>query len=204
MFRVALNMVLILVLLILVGIRWVAGVDPSRPNYRIMPEMVQSPAYQAYSSSPVFPDGRTLREPPEGAIPRGHLPLHYEATSEGAARAARELVNPFAGDPEPHLPRGAAVYQAFCQTCHGPGGQGQAEPTRRGVPPPPSLLVENALSLADGHLFHLITYGQGNMAPYASQISREDRWRVILHLRSMQGRLTATQPATETAPASAP
>jgi hypothetical protein len=35
-------------------------------------------------------------------------------------------------------------------------------------------------------LFHIITYGQTNMAAYASQVAREDRWAAILHIRHLQ------------------
>lgn len=40
--------------------------------------------------------------------------------------------------------------------------------------------------MKDGQLFHILTYGQGNMPSYATQLSREDRWRVIVHVRSLQ------------------
>jgi hypothetical protein len=41
-------------------------------------------------------------------------------------------------------------------------------------------------------MFHIITYGKGNMPPHAAQISREDRWKVILHIRSLQAESEAT------------
>jgi mono/diheme cytochrome c family protein len=36
-------------------------------------------------------------------------------------------------------------------------------------------------------MFHVLTYGQGNMPSFATQLSRDDRWSVILHLRMLQG-----------------
>ena len=51
---------------------------------------------------------------------------------------------------------------------------------------PPSLRAERAMRLADGHLFHVVTKGQGNMASYAVQIPPEDRWKTILHVRRLQ------------------
>lgn len=38
----------------------------------------------------------------------------------------------------------------------------------------------------DGQLFHIVTYGRDKMASYAGQLSREDRWAVILYIRSLQ------------------
>jgi mono/diheme cytochrome c family protein len=63
--------------------------------------------------------------------------------------------------------------------------------TKQGVPPPPSLLAERALRMADGQMYHIITFGQGNMAAYASQVEREDRWRVINYVRELQKEATA-------------
>jgi hypothetical protein len=56
----------------------------------------------------------------------------------------------------------------------------------RGVPPPASLTADKAVQMKDGELFHIITFGQRNMPSLESQLSREDRWKVILHLRSLQ------------------
>jgi mono/diheme cytochrome c family protein len=52
--------------------------------------------------------------------------------------------------------------------------------------------------MKDGQLFHVLTYGQNNMPFYASQLSREDRWNVILYVRTMQA---AAAPAPAPAPA---
>jgi hypothetical protein len=35
-------------------------------------------------------------------------------------------------------------------------------------------------------MFHILTYGQGNMASYAGQLSVEDRWQVLLRVRELQ------------------
>jgi hypothetical protein len=35
-------------------------------------------------------------------------------------------------------------------------------------------------------MFHVLTYGQGAMASYAALLSRDDRWCVVLHVRSLQ------------------
>ena len=49
------------------------------------------------------------------------------------------------------------------------------------------------MQMKDGQLFHILTHGQNNMASYASQLSREDRWNVIVYVRSLQA---AAKPAT--------
>jgi mono/diheme cytochrome c family protein len=57
--------------------------------------------------------------------------------------------------------------------------------TKRGVPPPSSLLSENVKNMKDGQLYFIISNGKGNMASYRSQVQREDRWKVIKFIRTM-------------------
>jgi len=121
-----------------------------------------------------------------GTIPRGELPLPYAPTPEDAVRAGAELTNVFAATDNAAMDRGYAVFTNFCAPCHGASGQGNGPVAMRGVPPPPSLLAEHAVQMKDGRLFHVLSFGQGNMASYSSQISREDRWKIILYVRDLQ------------------
>jgi mono/diheme cytochrome c family protein len=84
------------------------------------------------------------------------------------------------------LERGAFLFRNYCQMCHGPEGKGDGPMMQRGMPPSASLLAENAVQMQDGQLFHVLTYGQRNMSSHAAQLSREDRWKVILHVRALQ------------------
>jgi mono/diheme cytochrome c family protein len=195
----------LLVLLLLVGVLLHVGARPdySRRNVQYMPDMADSPAYVADEANDGFPDGRTIRTPPAGTVPRGFLPLHDEAglldgttawdklTPEGQARwdAYAPAVDP-ATLPEAErtvsLQRGRTVFQNVCATCHGAGGTGGAEPPKRGVPLAPSLLDPRIREMTDGHLFHVITNGKANMKPHRNHVAREDRWKVIRYLRSLQ------------------
>jgi mono/diheme cytochrome c family protein len=148
--------------------------------------MVQSVPYDTFAANPNFPDGKTLQLPEPGTIPRGHLPLHFKATPEDALRAGEELRNPYRADDPKVLQRGKYIYANYCQLCHGATGKGDGPLTVRGVPPPPSFLAEKAVKMRDGQIFHVLTYGQGNMAAYASQIPREDRWYVTAFVRGLQ------------------
>lgn len=167
------------------GLNWFLERDTGRPGLEFLPEMVHSPAFKAYTANPFFADGKTLQRPVSGTIARGHEPLHFQATPEDAFRAGLELRNPLAADP-PAEGRGGEIYRNFCTPCHGGGGLGDGPVVRRGFPAPASLLADKATALPDGRMFHILTYGQGNMPSYASQISQEERWRVILYVRSLQ------------------
>lgn len=160
--------------------------DSSTRTPDVFPNMFYSPAFEAQEPNPVFADGRTLRPPVPGAIARGFMPFPYGVTVEEGKRAGAELINPF--KPEPAvLARGERVYRAWCAACHGPGGAGDGAVTRRGVPPPPSLMLDNAMNMKDGEMYHLVTLGRNNMPAHAGQVAREDRWKAILHVRQLQG-----------------
>jgi mono/diheme cytochrome c family protein len=184
--RRAVNVCLLLLLLTVVALTWLTGTDPGRPNQEFLPQMAHSPRYNTFSANPNFPDGQTQQPPVPGTVARGRMPLHYRATPEDALRAGEELHSLLKADDTRARQRGATVFTNYCQVCHGPGGKGDGPAVQRGVPPPPSLLAEKALRLKDGQMFHILTYGQGNMASYAGQLSREDRWYVILHVRALQ------------------
>ena len=184
---VVLHLLLVLLLAGLIGLHWLVLPDHSRRNYEFLPDMVESVAHDSQTAVPALSDGSPIDlRPPEGSVARGYLPLEYPATPEGARRAGEELRNPFRSDDPDAVARGEFVFNTFCSVCHGGGGQGNGPVTRKGVPPPPPLLAENAVGMRDGRMYHVISQGQGNMAPYAAQVERMDRWRVILYIRSLQ------------------
>lgn len=195
------NIVLGLMLAAVVLLAAAAQVDHSRPNYELLPAMKRSPASDAYAANDVFANGRTLQTPVAGVIARGELPLHYAATPEDAQRAGDELQNPFnhadAQWLEASVERGARVYAVFCIACHGPSGAGDGPVAQRGFPPPPPLPTGKSAQMKDGQLFHILTYGQGSMAPMAAQLTRDRRWDVVNFVRSLQISADAP-PAAET------
>ena len=108
--------------------------------------MVNSLAYEAQAPSPRFAGDFAIDlRPPAGSVARGHEPLPYDSSPEGAILAGVELVNPIAAEDATAAARGAFVFSTFCVVCHGPQGLGDGPVTKLGVPPPPSLLAERAL-----------------------------------------------------------
>ncbi len=160
--------------------------DPTRRNFALFTEMASSRAFESFAPSGELPGGRVLQPLVAGVVPRGAEPFGYGPGPEEAERAGSELTNPFARDDDGAARRGAQRYRIFCAVCHGPDGAGDGAAVARGMPPPPSLLGARALALPDGALYHVLTHGQGNMAPSAAELLPEDRWRVVLHLRRLQ------------------
>ena len=198
--RVVLNAFLLVTLIASVTASWLLSPDPTRPNLEFLPQMAHQPRYSTFSPNPNFPDGGTLQRPEPGTISREFMPLHYAATPADALRAGEELASPLEpGNVRAHE-RGRFVFANFCAICHGAGGTGMGPVAQRGYPPPPSLLAEHAQKMKDGQLFHILTYGQNNMPSYASQLSRDDRWNVVLYVRTLQA---MAQPVSQPAPVKA-
>jgi len=199
-----LNLVLALLLLISLGGHFFVYDQPAQPNFEWMPEMVRSAAFESFSANPNFADGKTLQLPPEHTIARGSRVARYQATEADAVRAGAELANPVKPEDLQALNHGAARFQVFCVPCHGASGRGDGPVVMRGYPAPPPLHSEKTLALPEGRMFHIITFGQKNMPGYASQISEEDRWKIIAYARSLQRSMAAQAAAASAAAQPAP
>ncbi len=160
--------------------------DPRERNLQVLPaDMVRTRIARSDGLTDGFPDRLVKRLPPEGTIPRDGVLEEFGPSLEEAKRAGETLASPIPKSPAA-LARGAAVFGRTCACCHGTGGLGDAPVTKRGFPPPPSLLLPAAKALKDGEILHAITYGRKNMPPAAIQVEPDDRWRVIQYLRSLQ------------------
>ena len=197
--RALLNGFLLLAVIVSVAASWIFSSDPTRPNFEFLPQMAHSPRYNAFARNPNFSNEGTLQRPEPGTIPRGYMPLHYAATPQDALRAGEELQSPLDPRSVQARQRGEFVFANFCAVCHGAGGAGNGPVPQRGYPAPPSLLAEHSAKMKDGQMFHVLSYGQNNMPSYASQLSRDDRWNVILYVRTMQVAAALPAPALPTA-----
>jgi mono/diheme cytochrome c family protein len=176
----------VVVAVVLLALQFALAPDASRRNVEIFTEMVYSAAGESLARSEALTGGIVQQPLLAGVVVRGMPPFRYGDGPEEAQRAGRELVNPIAADDADALASGAELFGSFCAPCHAGTGEGAGPVTRRGMLPPPSLLAARALAMPDGEIFHVLTRGQGNMASYAVQLSPEDRWAVILHVRSLQ------------------
>jgi mono/diheme cytochrome c family protein len=176
----------ILLPMVVCGGVYLLGRDVTVRNREWTTQMQYSPAYLSQTSNPVLPNQMTEQLPVEGTIPRGYRPFHYGVSEEEAARAGRELKNPFAATPE-NLARGQYIFSNYCLMCHGATGGGDG-PMIPKYPNPPSYKTETSRNLPDGSMFHVITLGRKDMPAHAAQVSVDDRWKVILYIRNLQGR----------------
>jgi hypothetical protein len=158
------------------------------------PDMFYSTAYETFSKNPNFKDSMTMRLPVQGTVPRDFVPFDYTIDPESRIRAGIELVNPFPNSSE-NLARGKKIYSIFCIGCHGVSGGGDGRLYKSGLYPmqPRVLTDEKAKKLMDGEIFHTITLGLGSMGAHGAQIRPEDRWKLVLYIRSLQDDAHGTQ-----------
>jgi len=163
--------------------------DRNHPGWDYFPDMFYSTAYESYSKNPNFSDGMTMRTPVPGTVPRDYTPFNYTIDPESRILAGKELVNPFTATAE-NLDRGKNVYSTFCAGCHGVSGAGDGNLYKSGLyPMQPRILTEEKIkNLKDGEIFHTITLGFGSMGAHGTQVRPDDRWKVVLYVRSLQGK----------------
>jgi mono/diheme cytochrome c family protein len=158
------------------------------PGLEYMPDMAHSLPYDSFAPNPNTRDGKTLQPPVAGTVPRGFLPLRYGRSAAEAERAGRELTDPGRGV---DATRGRMLYATYCLVCHGEQGRGDGPLVPR-IPNPPSYGSERVRGLPPGQIYHVITYGAGQMPSYAAQVPPDDRWLIV---REVQRLARSTEPA---------
>jgi mono/diheme cytochrome c family protein len=155
-----------------------------------MPDMYYSEPYDAYTENPLFRDSLTMQAPVKGTIARGHQPAYpYKSKSyDDQIRAGQELLNPIPVDAET-LAKGKEQYAIFCMSCHGEYGDGKGYlfTSKRFTAQPTSLVGDLVKNKKDGEIYHVITLGSlsGLMGAHGSQISPENRWKIIHYVREL-------------------
>lgn len=166
--------------------------DPNSPGVEFMPDMYRSPSLETNMSYVSIVDGKqtgdTLqanRMPVVGTIPRGFMPYPYPNTPEGYELAGAELHNPLPKT-DANVAEGEALYGKFCVHCHGASGEADGLVAAKLSGKPPSYKDAAIMALPEGKMFHSITYGKGIMGSHASQVSKEERWKIIMYIRKLQ------------------
>jgi mono/diheme cytochrome c family protein len=161
------------------------GPSGNKPNVELIQDMMESPANKTQEYDDYFSDRPSAaRVPPDNTIPIGFERYRWGANVELAAKENR---NPMSGDfSESTLKTGQKYYEIHCGVCHGNQGRGEGPVADKMPLKPPSLLTEKIRGWSDGHVYHVITMGQGVMGPYASHIPQKYRWQVVNYIRQLQ------------------
>ncbi|EOZ92363.1 hypothetical protein A33Q_4456 [Indibacter alkaliphilus LW1] len=180
------------------------GASGDHPGYEYAPQMYNSVAYEPltqiknedegqwlssredgkgefFNSNPNNPHGMNMREPVENTVPRnnnGYLPYRLKAFE---LEKAAELKSPIEATDEV-IAAGRVLYQQYCATCHGAGGEGdgKAGEVVGGVA---NLKGGAYIDLPEGHIFHVIMKGKGRMGAHGSQIPQERIWKIVHYVK---------------------
>ena len=160
----------------------------NQKGYEFMPNMYRSPSLETYGENVSW--GTTARMPVEGTIPIGYVPFEYDGTLEGYLSAGRELKNPISFTDD-NMQEGKELYGMFCKHCHGTNGDGKGTVKHAVYSAIPAYNDNKMIrrtggtmnELKEGHIYHTITYGLNAMGPHASQISSEERWKIVHYIK---------------------
>jgi mono/diheme cytochrome c family protein len=183
------------------------GKSKREPGKIYMPDMAYSRGYETYAErdSAVFTadplnKGSKIyydNTPVAGTIKRGELfPYDLRNDSTGYTLSA-QVKNPIETMTEAEMKEAGRLFNINCAICHGDKGQGNGPIANAGkIGGIANLTLEAYVKMADGTMFHSLTYGKNNMGSYASQLDRKQRWMLVKYIRTLQPKNTATAAAT--------
>ena len=162
--------------------------DANSPGFEFMPDMYRSPSLEYYQTHTI--DGmveNNAKLPVKGTVARGFMPYPYPNTPEGYEKAGANLKNPLTvKSREEYEKEGEVIYGKFCVHCHGASGAGDGKVADK-LPGPPPAYSGALKNLSEGKIFHSITYGKGTMGSHSSQLTQEERWKLVYFVQKLQG-----------------
>ncbi len=171
-----------------------------------MPDMSYSRAYETYASTEALDKAGVhyIAKPVDGTIARGEMAAYpFKNDSLGYVKSA-EVKNPLDSASRDRK-EAERLYLVNCGICHGTKLDGQGPLYASGVfPAAPRNLVGDPLMLAmaEGTMFHSMTYGKNTMGSYASQLSTKQRWMITAYVKEQQAKKGgAAAPVATAAPA---
>lgn len=158
---------------------------PNSPGYEFMPDMYRTPGLKYYNSQVIHGDTVfSAMSEVNGTIARGKMPaippgMDYE-------KAGLMLKNPIPFS-DSVVKEGEILFGKFCVHCHGETGKGDGKVASKLPGPPPAYDGGALKNLPAGKIFYSITNGKGMMGAHASQLSPEERWKLVYFVQKLQG-----------------
>ncbi|MCF1715559.1 cytochrome c [Flavihumibacter sp. RY-1] len=182
------------------------------PGKIYMPDMAYSRAVETYN------DNRELQaeginynaEPVAGTVARGEEVIYRMLKdTTGTYVTSAALKNPLTNRlTEEDYTETERLYLINCGICHGSklDGNGPLYNDGKGPYPlaPKNLVSDEIKNMADGTIFHSITYGKNLMGSYASHLTPKQRWMMVQYIRMKQNGETPGAAATDSTTAAAP
>jgi len=109
---------------------------------------------------------------------------------------AKAMKNPLAPS-DANITLATRVYSDQCANCHGDAGKGDGSDAMMYDPAPSDLTDSAKMSkVTDGEIYYQITEGRKPMPSYRKRLTEEQRWQLVLLVRSFAGQ-PAAPPATK-------
>ncbi|MGH7923391.1 MAG: c-type cytochrome [Candidatus Binatus sp.] len=135
-------------------------------------DMFRGPEIQPYAMAP-------------RVTPADTLPVHGGEPPMSLEQATIKMHNPFQPTPE-NLAQGKEKFDTYCAPCHGVAGQGNGPVAHILAKPPKNLVTGTSKDLPDGYFYGTIRDGNLAMPSYAEEMTPEQRWQIVMYIRSMQ------------------
>jgi cytochrome c1 len=162
--------------------------DPIAPDYDT-PLSTENELLKSFN-------GHTAQYPPPHTSPIGFVEEDtYPNTKEGYEAAGVSLTNTVVPGTKKELLEGQHLFMVMCGPCHGEKGDGQGHLVKiekfSGVPSfidPEQVSSRGGLmkDITPGKIYHTIKYGLNAMGSYASQLTPEERWKVVMYVKQLQ------------------
>ena len=187
-----------------------AGCDGKRtPGKTYVPDMAYSRAYESYANRDstkftmdMFKKGGDViffnNIPPAGTIKRGELFPYTLPNDSNGYKMSSMVKNPYDSVEitKTQMAEAGRLYNINCGICHGATGVANGPIASGGyVGGVANLTADAYIKMADGTMFHSITYGKGIMGSYASQVTRAQRWMIVKYIRTLQPKADSTSSA---------
>lgn len=146
--------------------------------------MERQPKFKAFAANPQFEDGRAMRQPPEGTVPRERQTLRPEITAgrDRSGQIVSSIPVPVTKD---LMLLGRTKFEVHCAICHGLAGDGVSlVATQMSLRPPPNL--HQIRNPGPGHVFQVVSEGFGLMPSYAVELTPHERWAVVAYLEALR------------------
>jgi mono/diheme cytochrome c family protein len=165
-----------------------------------MPDMAYSRAYETYASTEALQKKEVNYNamPVEGTIARGDTLSAYPNKNDSTGYInSKNIANPLPALSAVQFKEASRLYLIYCGICHGEKLDGNGPLWKGGDGPfpnaPKDFMADDMKKMAEGTMFHSVTYGKNNMGSYASQLSAEQRWMIIHYIKEKQAAsVTAT------------
>ena len=146
--------------------------------------MERQPKFKAFAANPQFEDGRAMRQPPEGTVPRERQTLRPEITA-GRDRSGQIVTSIPVPVTKDLMLLGRTKFEVHCAICHGLAGDGVSlVATQMSLRPPPNL--HQIRNPGPGHVFQVVSEGFGLMPSYAVELTPHERWAVVAYLEALR------------------